>query len=63
MNYSYEEFSVLSLEEKADVLLEEYAYRLFQKTKGATLEELVHMDMTVLRVIDKLNGIGEVDIF
>lgn len=54
-NYSYEEFELLSDGEKADVLLTELAYRLFQKTKGAAAPTLVTMTDKILEIYHELN--------
>ena len=54
MNYSYEDFEVMSDGEKVDVLLNELAYRLLLKTKGADSKTLVELADKVLVVCDVL---------
>ena len=54
MNYSYEDFEVMSDGEKADKLLTELAYRLLLKIKGASAETLIGLADKALVVYDVL---------
>lgn len=54
MNYSYENFEVMSDGEKADKLLTELAYRLLLKIKGASAETLIGLADKALVVYDVL---------
>lgn len=55
-NYSYELFEVLDDEDKADVLLNELAYRMFNSIKSMDADELMKITDKTMIVVDKLRG-------
>lgn len=50
----FEDFEVISDGEKADMLLNELAYRLYLKTKGASADQLAKLSRSIFNVCAEL---------